>query len=167
MQRLIFEYSPYYIVLCLAAGVGYAYLLYTAHYTWSKRTNRILFAIRSIVVFFLAFLLLGPIIKLITNEYERPTWVFLVDSSASVGEVIDSVGLAKFTTELEATKKIIEGSGYDVKWKDLTGNDISKISLDAPASDLNKGIQNVVNEFEGKNLAGVILISDGIYNSGA
>ncbi len=167
MQRLIFEYSPYYIVLCLAAGVGYAYLLYKAHYTWSKRTNRLLFSLRTVVVFFLAFLLLGPIIKLITNEYERPTWVFLVDSSTSVGEVIDSVGLAKFTNELEATKKIIEGSGYDVKWKDLTGNEISKITAEAPVSDLNKGIQNVVNEFEGKNLAGVILISDGIYNSGA
>lgn len=167
MQRLIFEYSPYYIVLCLAAGVGYAYLLYKAHYTWSKRTNQLLFSLRTVVVFFLAFLLLGPIIKLITNEYERPAWVFLVDSSTSVGEVIDSVGMAKFTSELEATKKIIEGSGYDVKWKDLTGNEISKITANAPTSDLNKGIQNVVNEFEGKNLAGVILISDGIYNSGA
>lgn len=167
MQRLIFEYSPYYIVLCLAAGVSYAYLLYNAHYTWSKRSNRLLFALRTVVVFFLAFLLLGPIIKLIKNEYERPTWVFLVDSSTSVGEVIDSASLAKFTIELESTKKIIEGSGYDVKWKDLNGNEISKITPDATASDLNKGIQNVVNEFEGKNLAGVILISDGIYNSGA
>ena len=54
MQRLLFEQSPYFILLCLVAGIGYAYILYRASYTWSKRTNQILFALRAIVVFFLA-----------------------------------------------------------------------------------------------------------------
>lgn len=166
MQRLIFEHSPYYLLICIAVGVGYAYLLYTSHYTWSKRTNQALFAIRSVVVFFLAFLLLGPIVKLITNEYERPTWVFLVDSSASVGEVIDSVGQLKLTDELEANSKAINHAGYDVKWKDLNGNEITAIKANGATSDLSQGIQNVIHEFEGKNLAGVIMITDGIYNSG-
>lgn len=167
MQRLIFEYSPYYILLCIAAGAGYAYLLYQARYTWSKRINQVLFVLRSVVVFFLAFLLLGPIIKLITNEYEKPTWVFLIDSSTSVGEVIDSVGLSNITAELNETGKGIEGSGYEVNWRDLNGSEITSIKATAPISDINKGIQNVVNEFEGKNLAGIVLVSDGIYNSGA
>jgi nitrate reductase gamma subunit len=80
MQRLLFEHSPYFILLCIATGVGYAFILYRSNYTWSKRTNQILSALRVIVVSFLAFLLLGPILKLITNEYEKPTWVFLIDS---------------------------------------------------------------------------------------
>jgi len=166
MQRLIFEHAPYYILICLAAGVGYAYVLYTSRYTWSKRVNQLLFAIRSIVVFFLAFLLLGPIIKLITNEYERPTWLFLVDTSSSVGEVIDSVGQWKLTNELIATRNTIQAAGYDVKWKDLYGNEITLMKATEPSSDINKGIQNVIHEFEGKNLAGIVLVSDGIYNSG-
>ena len=167
MQRLIFEHSPYYILICLAVGAGYAYLLYNSHYTWSKRTNQILFAIRWVVVFFIAFLLLGPIIKLIINEYEKPTWVFLFDSSTSVGEVIDSTRQAKLTNELEEAKSAIESSGYDVVWKDLGGNEITALTANASTSDLNKGIQNVIDEFEGKNLAGMVLISDGIYNSGS
>jgi len=167
MQRLLFEHSPYFILLCITVGVGYAFILYKANYTWSKRTNQILFALRAIVVTMLAFLLLGPILKLITNEYEKPTWVFLVDSSTSVGEVIDSVGQAKLTTTLGETKSTIENSGYEVKWKDLSGNEITSIHANSPTSDLNRGIQNIVNEFEGRNLAGVVLISDGIYNSGA
>ncbi len=167
MQRLLFEYSPYFILLCIAAGVGYAYVLYTAHYTWSKRINQLLFAVRAIVVFFLAFLLLGPILKLITNEYEKPTWVFLIDSSNSVGEVMDSVGQANLATIVGESKSAIENSGYEVKWKDLMGNDVSEIKANGPTSDLNRGIQNIINEYEGKNLAGVVLISDGIYNSGA
>ena len=167
MQRLLFEHSPYFILLCIAAGVGYAFILYTSNYTWSKRTNQILFALRSIVVSFLAFLLLGPILKLITNEYEKPTWVFLIDSSASVGEMMDSVGQSKLTSKLTEAKNAIERSGYEVKWKDLAGNDVTAIKVNSPTSDLNRGIQNIVNEFEGRNLSGVVLVSDGIYNSGA
>jgi hypothetical protein len=166
MQRLIFEQSPFYILLCLAAGLGYAYILYNAHYTWSKRTNQILFGARTVVVFLIAFLLLGPILRLITNEYEKPSWVFLVDSSSSVGEVMDSVAIAKLGNELNQTKASIENAGYEVKWKDLTGNEITAIKANGQTSDLNKGIQNIVHEFEGKNLAGVVLVSDGIYNSG-
>lgn len=167
MQRLLFEQSPYFILLCIAAGVGYAYILYTGNHTWSKRTNQILFTLRAVVVSFLAFLLLGPVLKLITNEYEKPTWVFLIDSSTSVGEVIDSVGQERLTSSLSETKIAIENAGYEVKWKDLTGNEITSIKANGPASDLNRGIQNIVNEFEGRNLAGVVLVSDGIYNSGA
>jgi len=167
MQRLLFEYSPYFILLCITAGIGYAYILYTGNYTWSKRTNQILFVLRAVVVSFLAFLLLGPVFKLITNEYEKPTWVFLIDSSTSVGEVIDSLGQIRLTSNLSETKSAIENSGYEVKWKDLAGKDITSIKANRPASDLNRGIQNVVNEFEGKNLAGIVLVSDGIYNSGA
>jgi hypothetical protein len=167
MQRLLFEHSPYFILLCIAAGVGYAFILYRSNYTWSKRTNQILSALRVIVVSFLAFLLLGPILKLITNEYEKPTWVFLIDSSTSVGEVIDSAGQSKLTATLIETKNTVENSGYEVKWKDLAGNDVTAIRANGPTSDLNRGIQNIVNEFEGRNLAGVVLVSDGIYNSGA
>ena len=167
MQRLLFEHSPYFILMCIAAGVGYAFILYTSNYTWSKRTNQILFALRLIVVSFLAFLLLGPILKLITNEYEKPTWVFLIDSSTSVGEVIDSLGQLKLTATLSETKSSIENSGYEVKWKDLAGNDVTAIKANGPTSDLNRGIQNIINEFEGRNLAGIVLLSDGIYNSGA
>ncbi len=167
MQRLLFEHSPYFILMCIAAGVGYAFILYTSNYTWSKRTNQILFALRLIVVSFLAFLLLGPILKLITNEYEKPTWVFLIDSSTSVGEVIDSLGQLKLTATLSETKSSIENSGYEVKWEDLAGNDVTAIKANGPTSDLNRGIQNIINEFEGRNLAGIVLLSDGIYNSGA
>ena len=167
MQRLLFEHSPFFILLCAAAGLGYAYVLYNSHYTWSKRTNQFLFALRTVVVFFIAFLLLGPILRLITNEYEKPSWVFLIDNSSSVGEVMDSVAQTRLGSALDKTKTDIESAGYEVKWKDLTGNEIAQIKASATASDLNKGIQNIVHEFEGKNLAGVVLVSDGIYNSGA
>jgi hypothetical protein len=101
MQRLLFESSPLLIFLCAGAGLGYAYILYKSKHTWSKTVNRILFALRAVLVFFLAVLLLGPVLKLITNQFEKPTWVYLVDSSASVAEVIDSVGREKLNQDLK------------------------------------------------------------------
>ena len=52
-QRLLFEYSPAFILACLAIGVGYAWLLYRAKATWSRRANQFLFVLRAILVFFL------------------------------------------------------------------------------------------------------------------
>lgn len=167
MQRLLFESSPLLIFLCAGAGLGYAYLLYKSKHTWGKTVNRILFGLRAVLVFFLAVLLLGPVLKLITNQFEKPTWVYLVDSSASVAEVIDSVGREKLNQDLRASRQAINDLGYESKVFDLSGTEINNSVFNAPASDLNRGIQNVINQFEGRNLAGIVLVSDGIYNSGA
>lgn len=147
--------------------MGYAYLLYKSKHTWGKTVNRILFGLRAVLVFFLAVLLLGPVLKLITNQFEKPTWVYLVDSSASVAEVIDSVGREKLNQDLRASRQAINDLGYESKVFDLSGTEINNSVFNAPASDLNRGIQNVINQFEGRNLAGIVLVSDGIYNSGA
>jgi len=167
MQRLLFESSPFFILLCAALGIGYAFILYRAKHTWNKRTNQLLFGLRALLVFFLAVLLLGPIIKLIKNEYERPAWVFLVDSSSSVAEVLDSTSIQQLSQQLEQSRKLLQDEGYEVTLKNLAGEEINKLEFTTTTSDLNRGIQNIINTYEGRNLAGLVLVSDGIYNSGA
>lgn len=164
MQRLIFESSPLYIFVCLALGVGYAYLLYTSKNSWSKRVNRVLFAARALVVAALAFLLMEPQLKLITNTFEKPGVVFLIDNSSSLKSQVDSSSLKN---KLEQTSQTLSSAGYEVKWKDLSGSDVEKIKFINATSDLNSALRNVVSEYEGKNLSNVILLSDGIYNSGS
>src|SRR5678809_744950 len=90
MQRLIFEHSPIFILLCIAAGIGYAWILYRSKYSWGKGVNTILFVVRALSVSLLAFLLVGPILKLTSNIFEQPTVVFLVDNSLSIRETMDS-----------------------------------------------------------------------------
>lgn len=166
MQRLLFESSPIFIFLCAAIALGYAYVLYRSKHTWSKRINQVLFGLRTVLVFFLSILLLGPVIKLITNQFEKPSWVFLIDSSSSVAEVVDSTSRIQLKEQLDQVRKSLQQDGYEVKWNDLTGHQLDEVSFNAPTSDLNKGIQHVIQEHEGRNLAGIILVSDGIYNSG-
>ncbi|MBP9927604.1 MAG: VWA domain-containing protein, partial [Cyclobacteriaceae bacterium] len=166
MQRLLFESSPLLIFLCAAVAIGYAFILYRSKHTWSKRVNQILFGLRTALVFFLAILLLGPVLKLITNQFEKPNWVFLIDSSSSVAEVIDSTARLQLVNQINNARTSLQKQGFDVKSKDLQGNDLTEIAYAAKTSDLNKGIQNIIQEYEGRNLAGIILVSDGIYNSG-
>jgi len=167
MQRLLFESSPLFIILCAMLGLGYAFILYRAKHTWSKRINQVLFGLRAVLVFFLAILLLGPIIKLITNQYEKPSWVFLIDSSSSIAAGMDSTARLQLKDQLEQASQSLQDEGYEVQWKDLNGNDMGSLVFNAPTSDLNRGVQNVIHDFEGRNLAGLILVTDGIYNSGA
>ena len=107
MQRLIFEYSPLFIFLCLGAGVGYAWLLYTSKHTWGKGTNNILFFVRALCVSLLAFLLVGPIIKLTQNLFEKPAVVFLVDNSLSIRESLDSVQRETVLAGIRAKAQVI------------------------------------------------------------
>lgn len=167
MQRLLFESSPLFIFLCAGLGLVYAYILYRANHTWSKTVNRILFGLRAVLVFFLAVLLLGPVLKLISNQYEKPAWVYLIDSSSSVAEALDSVNQEKIIRNIKSSQQAITSLGYESKMFDLSGNEISTFVFGAAASDINRGIQNIVQQFEGRNLAGIVLLSDGIYNSGA
>src|SRR5690606_17339144 len=48
----------------------------------------------------------------------------------------------------------------------LAGDDLDPFDYAATTSDINSALRRVANQFEGKNVAGVILVSDGIYNAG-
>ena len=71
MQQIIFESSPAYLLLCLILAVGLAFLLYRTSHPWSKTWNRVLLALRAVLLFTLFFLLLGPIVRQINNIFEK------------------------------------------------------------------------------------------------
>ena len=167
MQRIIFESSPYLSLFCVIAGLGYATALYirTSH-SWSVKTNYFLFALRAVLTFFLAFLLLGPIVKQINNLFEKPLFIVVQDNSVSVKETTDSLTLQAAETQLSAATALLEKKGYEVNLTDLTGADISRFQFTSPVSDIQGAIKKIANRYEGRNIAGVILLSDGIYNTG-
>ena len=162
MQRLIFDYSPLYFVLCLALGAGYAWLLYSARYSWSKSFNRVLFSLRTILASALFVLLLGPVLRQIINTFEKPTVVILMDNSRSVKETTDT---ARLMTGLQRVAETLSRNGREVEWSNLEGA-TDTIQFDHATSDLSSALKQTVNRFEGKNLDGIILVSDGIYNNG-
>ncbi len=162
MQRIIFEYSPLYFLVCLVLGVGYAFLLYTAKYNWSKSLNRILFGLRAILATALMLLVLGPILKQTENIFERPSLVFLIDNSRSIKETIDTAQLIK---TLQQTATVLRKQNRAVELSSLNKMSDSVYFLSS-TSDLASGLRETINRYEGKNLSGIVLITDGIYNNG-
>ena len=163
MQRLIFEYSPAFILLCLAAGVGYAWLLYTSKHSWGKGVNNILFFVRALCVSLLAFMLVGPIIKLTRNLFEKPTIVFLVDNSLSVRESLDSTQRNKLITDIGTHAQALEGKEFEV---DIRGLRDEQVTYTETSSDIHSALRAITHDYEGRNLSSIVLVSDGVYNSG-
>lgn len=166
MKNIILESNPAFILLCVLVAVGYAYVLYTTKHPWSGTLNKILFAGRTILVFLLAFLLLGPIIRQINNLYEKPVFVILQDNSVSVKETTDSLSRNNLAKELTALKNSLNSNGYEAFQSDLSGEDVDVITYTEPVSDLQGALRKISNRYEGQSVAGVLLVSDGIYNSG-
>lgn len=169
MKRIIFESSPEFIILCLLLGLGYAAIQYykTKQQPWGKTLNWVLFSFRSVLIFFLAFLLLGPIVKQINNLFEKPLFIVVHDNSASVKETTDSVILKAVEQKIIETRELLEKKGYESSIQDLKGDDqVADLRYSATASDLNSALKRIGSRYEGRNVHGVVLVSDGIYNAG-
>jgi len=166
MSSIIFETSPTFILLCIAVGFGYAFLLYEAKHPWTKTLNWVLFSFRIVVTFLLAFLLLGPIVKQINNFFEKPVFVIVQDNSISVKETTDSLVLKNVSDRVEAIGKSLDSKGYRVERQGLSGNENDTIRFNETTSDLHGALRKIANQYEGQSIAGVMLISDGIYNAG-
>lgn len=142
----------------------FAWLLYNKKATWGVGANRLLFIGRAVVFAILGFLLIGPILKLTSNETEKPSLIFLVDNSTSIREAVDSVARIALLENLKTQQARLEDGGYEVELRGLDGQ--SDIDFNQPGSDLHQGLKNAAADYESKNLAGIVLVSDGIYNSG-
>jgi len=165
-QRIIFESSPVYLVVCLALAIGLSYLLYRTSHPWSKTWNRILSGARFVLIFTLLFLLLGPIVRQINNLFKKQVFVILYDNSGSVRETTDSILLNNTAKQLDETRERLSNSGYDVRTLGLSGEEIEDIKYNQSTTDLNAALRKISNRFEGEKIAGVILPSDGIFNKG-
>jgi hypothetical protein len=164
LSDLSLKYPPGFILLCLAAGVGYAWLVYQKQGPWSVSMNRILFAVRALVVSVLAFLLLSPVLRQVQNFTEKPTVVIAVDNSTSVPAVYDSLQLQELNARINELYEGLGEEDYDVEIRVLEGEWEGVYTSEQ--TNLDRLLQNISNDYEGRNLQEVVLVSDGIYNEG-
>jgi hypothetical protein len=155
-------------LLCLAVGAGYAALLYSAKAPWSRAVNYGLAALRFVVVSFLCFLLLSPFIKATTTRTEAPTVVLAVDNSQSVSLFTPKPALSQLTAGLPQLAATLREKGFRVETRTLTKAETEPDSLrfTADRTDLNKLLTDSREANADRNLAGVVLVSDGLVNQG-
>jgi hypothetical protein len=166
--NLEFAYTPWLIVPALAVGAVYAMIMYAKDSPWSKPTNIGLSAMRFLLVTFIAFLLLGPSIHSLINTTEKPIMVLAIDNSESMRLVNDAVGLDDLKSKLVSLTGRLDDMGWNIQVASLNNvnTTIEEIEFTATRSDLTGLMRQVMQQHEGLNLAGIVLLSDGIYNSG-
>lgn len=167
VRQLLWGASPWWIVVCLLAGLLYAGLLYSRNPTlWSRTTNWGLFALRFLLASLVCLLLLEPYLKQLTRHIEEPAFIIAIDNSLSVPE-----GGTSSPQELQQTVARLQqelGKKGRVELRTLQGELTHPDSLQftAQTTDLSSLLSGVRSDYENRNLAGVVLLSDGIYNQG-
>ncbi|GEO04825.1 hypothetical protein AAE02nite_24890 [Adhaeribacter aerolatus] len=156
--------------MCLVVGALYSWALYSRKAPWSPRLNYSLALLRFVVVSFLCFLLLGPYLKAVTNTAEKPTIVVALDNSQSVGLYTNKNTLTKTAQELEKLAESLGEENFRVEFQTLNLNTNkpkpTETKFDNPTTNLDELLSHVQGVYESRNLAGVVLLSDGIINKG-
>ena len=147
-----------YVLLCILLGLVYAFFLYRNNSTIiSSKLNYTLFVIRASYVIIISLLFLNPIVKSYKNYVEDPIIIIANDNSTSIKENI-SEDLLLLEGKLKDFK--LSYFSFSDKVEDgLKKNTGLKTNFSNLFSELN-------NKFENRNVCGVILASDGCYNSG-
>lgn len=168
------EFPLWFIFFCLAAGALYSFVLYRNNNQLHSEveSNRLLWVLtvlRFLSVSIIAFLLLNPLLKYISNSTEIPVVVLAIDNSESIINHSDSSAYRKKLTGLfdDVQSKL----GKDIKLQPyLFGNKpVVQTTPDFKdkQSDFSTLFTEISNVYSGSNVGGMILVSDGIYNKGS
>lgn len=169
---IITEYSIAFVFLCLALGLLFSYLLYR-NSSFSRNLPKWLFYIvsgaRFLLISFLSFLLLGPMLKVVSREVERPIVIIAVDHSKSLVNTKDSVVvLAKVNSFLEKAKADLPAE-FDLKilsFGDHVRENASE-GFNDKATDFTSLYDAIDIKFANRNVGAIVIASDGIYNEGS
>ncbi|WP_304063121.1 hypothetical protein [Pedobacter glucosidilyticus] len=159
------EFSVWWILPCLGVGLLFGWFFYRKELSQKSNLYYFLFALRTIFISLLCFLLLAPLIKTQRKRTEKPLIVIAQDNSAS----IKSAGLdlqtyhKQFKLLKERLSEVYEvevlSFGKSVKLGDTLNYKEQQTNFSALFDFINK-------QYEGRNLGTVILASDGIINAG-
>ncbi|MAX69252.1 MAG: hypothetical protein CMP60_06150 [Flavobacteriales bacterium] len=162
MFSITTELPIYYSVLCILLGVIYAYFLYRKNRFFSKKLTTVLFVFRALVVSVLFFLLLNPLSSVTETIEERP--IIILSQDASVSTSLDS---SDYQNLINLKNKL--SSDFDVITYNYSDQINEGFTTDKTGSSTN--ISQLLDEidlkYSGRNLTGVVLSWDGLYNQGS
>jgi hypothetical protein len=167
--KLIFENSPWWLIICLAAGFIYAFLLYRQPVQWAASTRKLLFAARWLVVFVIAALLVNPMVRYLSTNIDKPVFVLAVDNSSSLRMVNEGKNQEAVNNLIAQVRSAMADKSVDLEISTFNGalKPDSNVRFDVKSTDLTQLLQQVESQVENRPVAGVALISDGIFNQGS
>jgi hypothetical protein len=168
------EYPLWFILFCLAAGGLYAFVLYRRGHSLVFDGNQTVYTLllagfRFLSVSIIAFLLLNPLLKYISNRTEKPIVVLAIDNSESILNFSDSANYRKKLSEVFSDLQ--QKLGDEIKLQPYLFGDKpevnSKPNFKSKQTDFSSLFTEVSNVYSGSNVGGMVVFSDGIYNKGS
>ena len=150
-----------YSIACLFLGFGYAYFLYRKEVLLTaKKLKQLLFIIRTFFIALLAVLLLNPVVKSIHKTKHKPILILAQDISESIP---DSFALQLLT---QISKQLTDFEVYEFSFSDKVNSGFSSVNSGLITNYSNL-FQDMNTRFANRNIAGLVLATDGLYNSGS
>jgi len=153
----------YFILVCILAAALFTWLLYNRAAFENKKEKYAMGILRFLGLFFVFVLLLSPFVKLKVHHEIKPELLVFTDVSNS----LDSVEIRNNEKRVEAIQEAL-GNKLNIKNFYFAG-DIQNHTdsvLDKDATQLSAVFDYTNDYFEGGNTAGIVILSDGIYNRG-
>jgi hypothetical protein len=162
--------APFYLVaLCLLVGLAYALLLYyKVKNPWPKPLSRVLAVFRFLIVSLICLFLLAPLVRQIKRIFEKPAMIVLIDNSASIPLAGDTALTQKMRQKAIELQSELDTENYRVEFRTMQESeeevDLQNLDFNVTSTNLDERLKEIKSGYD--HLAGVVLLSDGIYNVG-
>jgi len=158
--------SGWWVPVCLALGVLYAWLLYRKPAGLDNRFRILLSVFRALVVGVIALLLLSPLVKSVSYNPQKPLVLVAQDNSQSV-KMFGKEDVTTTVNGLSSLKKQL-GDDYDVREFHFNRDVADSLSRDfnGKQTDIANALKQLNDRFVNQNIGAVIMATDGLYNQG-
>ena len=175
-MTLITEYSLWFALLCVLLGAVFSVALYFRNNQtdFDRKAKIVMSVLRGVSIALIAFLLLAPMLKLNVKETEQPVLIVAIDNSESMVATPDSTFYR--TDFQEKINGLIQSFSdkYDVKTYLIgesaaaaNGKEQLTVPFDGKMTNLSSLFTDVENVYANQNVGAMVLVSDGIYNTGS
>jgi len=170
LKNIILQYDSWYIALCLILGIVYALVLYYKQNHLKDKSFllvSLLFFLRFISVSTIAFLLLAPLYKSISEQKRKPIIVFGQDYSSSIANNYSNDQLKIYNKKVHTGIEKLRDK-YDVQTFSIGSKIIPGLidSFELKGTNISSFFSFINESYDNNELSAVVLSSDGIYNEG-
>ncbi len=171
---IYFESAWWWLPLCLLLGAAYAVALYFKEKKIADAVGEkiwLLYALaffRALCVAAIAVLLMSPFLKIRFTKEQKPVIAILHDNSESVRNSFSKTDSVIYANKLiEIQKRLDEKFEVaDYSFGDKLSKGIN-FSFSDKATNMAQAIEEINERYFNRNLSGIVLTGDGIYNQGA
>jgi hypothetical protein len=162
--------SGWWTPVCLVLALLYGWLMYRQPLGLGKSARYCLFALRSLAVFILSFLLIAPLIRSVSYSPQKPLILVAQDNSESIKLFTPGKASGQGSALVSSLAQLKQqlGDQYDVR--EFNFSDELKEGLSdkfgGKQTNISSAIHQLNDRFVNQNIGALILATDGLYNQG-